>query len=496
MKTLSTKTYIGDFYPHDHLGNRDCIDEKGHILIEEIYGNAYFEDYTGDAISLRKITGSAMFSNWAGNADRLERITGSAYFQFWKGNAPQLTEIERDAHFEYYEGRTDKLERVGSASFSNWKSNAPNLQSIAYNANFVNWGGSAPRLETIGIELHFNNANLRLNNLLAVQELKFDFPASIIESVYIIRNTKSGRDSMIHLDQLISNCLLDYPVNSLHTEALVSSCIPILKLICSNPNELKFNLDEGYSKMIRTFISKHWDHIEKISLNQIFHLKSRTLKRICFEILSPSELMKGLGAERIQVSGIELNYFQYDGSGNKTPITKYNVYETYHTTEHEKHQLNEIFAVKCWCSTTENEHWLFIEEQYANSPLSAIASTFHIPDEDMSQIRCIKRQGDILIAEMKESLDEQVLVKKIIATGESSYKLVLVDSVNTAKDISEFKEVGERSFLLGEDINSIDSEEKENTFQDTMKRMIKSTSSFMGQPLTAEEYFSLLEAES
>lgn len=437
-----------------------------------------------------------MFSNWRGNANSLEEITGSAYFQFWKGNASQLIHIGEDAHFEYYEGIVDKLEVVGSAHFSYWKNNAPNLQSIKRNANFVQWLGSGPRLETIGMELRFDTVNLRLNSLQNVQELKFDFSSSKIDSVYIIRSTKSSRDLMIHLNQLISNSLIDYPVDSVQTEALVSSSIPILRLMCSHPDELVFNSDEGYSKMIRGYISKHWIHTEKISMNQIFTLKSRMLKRICFEILSPSELMKALGAVRIKVSGIELDYCQYDEFGNKTSLSKYNVYETYRTTEHEKHQLNEIFAVKCSCSTTENEHWIFIEDQYAYSPLSAIASTFHIPDEDLSQIHCIKRQGDILIAEMKESPDELMLIKKIVATGESSYKLVALESVNSASDISEWRQIGDRIYQLGEEIKTIDSEEKEKTNQSSLRRMFERRSSFRGEPLTAEEYFSILLAET
>jgi hypothetical protein len=246
---------------------------------------------------------------------------------------------------------------------------------------------------------------------------------------------------------------------------------------------------------------------EAVRYEQIFNLKSNRLKQICFEFLSPAELMKGLGAERIKVAGIEMNYFQYDSLGNKTPITKYNIYETYHTTEHKKHNLDEIHAVKCWCSTTENEHWIFIEEQYASEPLAAIASTFRIPTDDISRIKCIKRQGDILIAELKDETDQSQKFKRIKATGESSYKLV--DTVEIIKDmnISGFRAIDERTFIIGEemessflDTNNIDNYRNDKEQVRFLDRLFKDSNLDINLdqtlPLTAEEYFSLLEAES
>ena len=64
-----------------------------------------------------------------------------------------------------------------------------------------------------------------------------------------------------------------------------------------------------------------------------------------------------------------------------------------------------VFAIRCWCTTTDKEHWLWIEEQYKNSPLEAVASTFRIHENLISNIKEIKRQGDVLLVEM---LDENI----------------------------------------------------------------------------------------
>jgi hypothetical protein len=66
----------------------------------------------------------------------------------------------------------------------------------------------------------------------------------------------------------------------------------------------------------------------------------------------------------------------------------------------------DLFAVKCWCTTTDKEHWLWIEEEYKENPLEAIASTFRIHENLIPYIKEIKRQGDILLVEMLDDTIE------------------------------------------------------------------------------------------
>ena len=60
--------------------------------------------------------------------------------------------------------------------------------------------------------------------------------------------------------------------------------------------------------------------------------------------------------------------------------------------------------LKVWCSTTENEHWLWIDSKYRNRPLEAVASTFRIHKNLIPHIKELKRQGDILIIELNKNI--------------------------------------------------------------------------------------------
>jgi hypothetical protein len=106
--------------------------------------------------------------------------------------------------------------------------------------------------------------------------------------------------------------------------------------------------------------------------------------------------MKNLKAEKINQAEIEVNYFGYDDNGNEYITKKINQYEV-HQVENEKLGIfvwgsanRYSYAVKCWCPSTEKEHWLWIEEAYKDNALTAIASTFRIHENIIPHIRCLK----------------------------------------------------------------------------------------------------------
>jgi hypothetical protein len=50
---------------------------------------------------------------------------------------------------------------------------------------------------------------------------------------------------------------------------------------------------------------------------------------------------------------------------------------------------------------------LWIEDQYKDSPLEAVASTFRIHENLIPHIKEIKRQGDILLVELNQDVEPQ-----------------------------------------------------------------------------------------
>ena len=70
-----------------------------------------------------------------------------------------------------------------------------------------------------------------------------------------------------------------------------------------------------------------------------------------------------------------------------------NIYETYEV-KGEKLKLREnVYALKVWCTSTDKEHWLWIDKKYKDNPLEAVASTFHIHENLIPHIKELKRQG-------------------------------------------------------------------------------------------------------
>jgi hypothetical protein len=162
---------------------------------------------------------------------------------------------------------------------------------------------------------------------------------------------------------------------------------------------------------IAAVIEKKWHSTPKFTFKDIFELTNRNLRRFSFLYIGVSEMMRALDAQRIAAKGIELNYFKYDSLGNKVPFTKHNIFEIYEASASKLQDLqtwrrpnDKIYAVKCWCTSTNHEHWLWVEEQYKKDPLAAIASTFRIHENVIPHIKCLKRQGDVLICEMKREV--------------------------------------------------------------------------------------------
>jgi hypothetical protein len=175
--------------------------------------------------------------------------------------------------------------------------------------------------------------------------------------------------------------------------------------------ERQTGLDYDVYEPLFRILEPKWEEVKPLTYKDIFTIKDWALRRFCFNYIGVSEMMKALEATRIATEGIELNYYRYDENGNKVPFKKHNIYEVYEANVNKIQELRtwrnnerKIYAVKCWCTSTNHEHWLWIEEQYRHDPLTAIASTFRIHENVIPFIKRLKRQGDILICELRDEV--------------------------------------------------------------------------------------------
>ncbi len=179
-------------------------------------------------------------------------------------------------------------------------------------------------------------------------------------------------------------------------------------------------------------IQNGWEQVKTFTFEDIFRLESRNLRRFCFNYIGVAAMMEALEAKRLHTAGVEMHYFRYDEEGHKIPFSKHNIYEVYEAEVDRFEDLitrrgtEKVYAVKCWCTSTDKEHWLWIEEQYKEDPLAAIASTFRIHENVIPHIKCLKRQGDVMICEMKEQVIPEGAVRPL--TKEEYFGLLEVES--------------------------------------------------------------------
>ena len=182
---------------------------------------------------------------------------------------------------------------------------------------------------------------------------------------------------------------------------------------------------------ILSLIEKKWKDLVEYNYKDLFTLKDQSTRRFSFNYVGVAEMMKALKAKRISSKGILVKHYKYDNLGNKSTYEKHNVFETYEADFSEIQDLQtwrpqKAYAVKCWCTSTDNEHWLWIEEQYKNNPLDAIASTFRVHENIIPHIKCLKRQGDILLCEMKKEVIPEGTVRPL--TSKEYFDLLVAES--------------------------------------------------------------------
>lgn len=168
-----------------------------------------------------------------------------------------------------------------------------------------------------------------------------------------------------------------------------------------DPEEYK-----GLNGMIELFESEY-DNVEPFTYEEAFKISNQEFQSQVFGSIDITDMIKELGHERIKTAGKAVKHKQFSPSGEFLGFKEYdNVYEV-HEVSGKKLGLDEkLYALKCWCTSTNEEHWLWIEDQFKDDPLEAVASTFRIHENLISEIKEIKRQGDVLLVEMKEGSEK------------------------------------------------------------------------------------------
>lgn len=163
-----------------------------------------------------------------------------------------------------------------------------------------------------------------------------------------------------------------------------------------------------------TFVEEVWDTIDPVTVAEALQEKNIEKRRVMFDCIGTSKLFNELNPELLDKQIIQKTRTRW--KENNEPY-QYEFEDTYQLYKIPGEKLfsglggiyvnpDPVYAVRCWCTTTNREYWIYVPEQAAlgihswdvehqkPDAVRAIAWTIRI---DVSFPERIYRQGDIII---------------------------------------------------------------------------------------------------
>ena len=185
-------------------------------------------------------------------------------------------------------------------------------------------------------------------------------------------------------------------------EELLSLCDGVPVKFVKNDCTI-FECDSVLDKLLEIY-----DTVEPFTYGDAFKIENEEFQAKVFGSIDIVDMIKELGHKRIATSGKRVKHKDFTTDGTRLEDKEYDViYET-HEVDITKLGLEgeSAYALRCWCTTTDKEHWLWIEDDYKDDPLEAVASTMRVHKSliDGNHIKEIKRQGDVLLVEVDSDI--------------------------------------------------------------------------------------------
>ncbi|MBN8877761.1 MAG: hypothetical protein J0I32_09470 [Sphingobacteriales bacterium] len=169
-------------------------------------------------------------------------------------------------------------------------------------------------------------------------------------------------------------------------------------------------------KELGNFIEDKWENVEPISMQEALGESNMEKRRAMFDCIGVVKLFTGLQPTLLDKQVVHKKQTRWDNNNQPYEREYDDKYELYqldgsklYVTQVQGQESNPVFAVRCWCSTTGREYWIYVpveaalgnEHFYRPTPdaIRAIAWTIQV---DITCPKSIARQGDIVIVEESE----------------------------------------------------------------------------------------------
>ena len=168
------------------------------------------------------------------------------------------------------------------------------------------------------------------------------------------------------------------------------------------------------------FVWEMWDSILPVTAAEAFTISNIEERRVYFDCIGPQKLFKSLNPELLDAQTITKSRCRWKEDNSEYTTCYNDVYELYKIPGEKLFgdrlrpnmwgppRITPIYAVRCWCTTTAREYWIYVPERVAieegkPDAVKAIAWTIRI---DITNPKSIMRQGDIIIVEESERSQE------------------------------------------------------------------------------------------
>jgi hypothetical protein len=163
----------------------------------------------------------------------------------------------------------------------------------------------------------------------------------------------------------------------------------------------------------RDFVRDMWDSITPVTVEEALQQANAEDRRTYFDSIGVEKLFKQLNPELKDRQVIKKKRTRWDNNNDPYEYEFEDVYELYEMPGEKLYESDRwgnkprpVYAVRCWCTTTNREYWLYVpveaaggdrwfrDETVKYDAIRAIAWTIRI---DVDNPERIYRQGDIII---------------------------------------------------------------------------------------------------
>ncbi len=178
------------------------------------------------------------------------------------------------------------------------------------------------------------------------------------------------------------------------------------------------------------FVHSVWDTITPVTVDEAFKETNLERRRVFFDCIGIRRIFSELNPEMLDRQVITKKRTKWDEDNNQEEYIFEDVYELYKIpvqkinpdnidadvsvswTTRRLFKDDDIYAVRCWCTTTNREYWIYVPKiacdpsfvndrgnSFKPDAISAIAWTIRI---NIDKPERIYRQGDIIVVKVGE----------------------------------------------------------------------------------------------